>query len=33
MVLDLSQPARAIAPGQSGVLYHGPLLLGGGIIA
>ncbi len=33
MVLDLSQPARAIAPGQSGVLYHGPQLLGGGVIA
>jgi tRNA-specific 2-thiouridylase len=30
--LELTDPVRAIAPGQSGVLYHGDRLLGGGII-
>ncbi|MDH5804003.1 MAG: tRNA 2-thiouridine(34) synthase MnmA [Gemmatimonadota bacterium] len=30
--LDLTEPARAIAPGQSGVLYEGGLVLGGGIL-
>jgi tRNA U34 2-thiouridine synthase MnmA/TrmU len=30
--LELAEPARAITPGQSGVLYHGDRLLGGGII-
>jgi tRNA-specific 2-thiouridylase len=30
--LELLEPARAITPGQSGVLYHGHRLLGGGII-
>jgi tRNA-specific 2-thiouridylase len=32
LTLDLLEPARAITPGQSGVLYDGPRLLGGGII-
>jgi tRNA-specific 2-thiouridylase len=31
--LDLLEPARAVAPGQSGVLYRGEQVLGGGIIA
>jgi tRNA-specific 2-thiouridylase len=31
--LDLLEPARAVTPGQSGVLYAGERLLGGGIIA
>jgi tRNA-specific 2-thiouridylase len=31
--LRLLEPARAVAPGQSGVLYRGELVLGGGIIA
>jgi tRNA-specific 2-thiouridylase len=31
--LRLLQPARAVAPGQSGVLYRGELVLGGGVIA
>jgi tRNA-specific 2-thiouridylase len=31
-VLDLAQPVRAITPGQSGVLYDGTRLLGGGLI-
>ena len=30
--LELTHPARAITPGQSGVLYEGDRLLGGGII-
>jgi tRNA-specific 2-thiouridylase len=30
--LELAEPVRAITPGQSGVLYDGPRLLGGGII-
>lgn len=30
--LALAQPARAVTPGQSGVLYDGERLLGGGII-
>jgi tRNA-specific 2-thiouridylase len=33
LTLDLLQPARAVTPGQSGVLYAGDRLLGGGIIA
>jgi tRNA-specific 2-thiouridylase len=32
VVVDLSEPARAITPGQSGVLYDGERLLGGGLI-
>ena len=31
--LELNEPARAITPGQSGVLYHGRKLLGGGILS
>ncbi|MDH4046486.1 MAG: tRNA 2-thiouridine(34) synthase MnmA [Gemmatimonadota bacterium] len=31
--LDLIEPVRAISPGQSGVLYEGNRLLGGGVIA
>lgn len=31
--LDLGEPARALAPGQSGVLYSGEQVLGGGVIA
>jgi tRNA-specific 2-thiouridylase len=31
--LELEQPARAITPGQSGVLYDGDRVLGGGVIA
>ena len=31
--LRLLEPARAVAPGQSGVMYRGDLVLGGGIIA
>ncbi len=30
--LRLLEPARAVAPGQSGVLYRGDLVLGGGVI-
>jgi tRNA-specific 2-thiouridylase len=30
--LELLRPVRAITPGQSGVVYHGDRLLGGGII-
>jgi tRNA-specific 2-thiouridylase len=32
LVLDLIDPVRAITPGQSGVLYDGERLLGGGLI-
>ncbi len=31
--LELNEPARAITPGQSGVLYDGRKLLGGGILS
>ena len=31
--LALLEPARAVAPGQSGVMYRGELVLGGGVIA
>jgi len=31
--LDLGEPARAVAPGQSGVFYRGDQVLGGGVIA
>jgi tRNA-specific 2-thiouridylase len=30
--LDLLEPARAVAPGQSGVMYRGDHVLGGGVI-
>ncbi len=33
LVLKLMEPARAITPGQSGVIYDGDQLLGGGIIS
>lgn len=33
LTLELVEPARAITPGQSGVLYDGPRLIGGGIIS
>ena len=33
LALRLLEPARAVAPGQSGVLYRGELVLGGGVIA
>jgi tRNA-specific 2-thiouridylase len=33
LALRLLAPARAVAPGQSGVLYRGDLVLGGGVIA
>lgn len=33
LTLDLESPVRAIAPGQSGVLYSGQRVLGGGVIA
>jgi tRNA-specific 2-thiouridylase len=33
LTLQLLAPARAVTPGQSGVLYAGDRLLGGGIIA
>jgi tRNA-specific 2-thiouridylase len=33
LVLDLSEPVRAITPGQSGVLYDGERVLGGGVIS
>ena len=33
MSLRLLEPARAVAPGQSGVLYRGDLVLGGGVIS
>ncbi len=32
VVVDLTDPVRAITPGQSGVLYSGDRLLGGGVI-
>jgi tRNA-specific 2-thiouridylase len=32
VLVDLTEPARAITPGQSGVLYDGERLLGGGLI-
>jgi len=32
LTIDLAQPVRAITPGQSGVLYDGARLLGGGLI-
>ena len=33
VTLRLLEPARAVAPGQSGVLYRGDDVLGGGVIA
>jgi tRNA-specific 2-thiouridylase len=33
LVLELREPVRAITPGQSGVLYRGDRLLGGGVIS
>ncbi|MFI5279031.1 MAG: tRNA 2-thiouridine(34) synthase MnmA [Gemmatimonadales bacterium] len=33
VTLRLLEPARAVAPGQSGVLYRGEQVLGGGVIA
>jgi tRNA-specific 2-thiouridylase len=33
LTLELLEPARAVTPGQSGALYAGERLLGGGIIA
>jgi len=33
LTLELLEPVRAITPGQSGVLFSGPRLLGGGVIA
>jgi len=33
LFLRLLEPARAVAPGQSGVLYRGEQMLGGGVIA
>jgi tRNA-specific 2-thiouridylase len=33
LTLTLDSPARAITPGQSGVLYRGEMVLGGGVIA
>ena len=33
LVLELAEPVRAITPGQSGVLYSGPRMLGGGLIS
>jgi tRNA-specific 2-thiouridylase len=32
LTLELREPVRAITPGQSGVLYHGDRLIGGGVI-
>ncbi len=32
LALELAEPVRAITPGQSGVLYEGARLLGGGVI-
>jgi tRNA-specific 2-thiouridylase len=31
--LELNEPARAITPGQSGVIYDGDKLLGGGVLS
>jgi hypothetical protein len=31
--LDLDEPVDAVAPGQSGVLYDGDQVLGGGTVA
>jgi len=31
--LELLEPAHAVAPGQSGALYDGDRLIGGGVIA
>jgi tRNA-specific 2-thiouridylase len=33
LCLELARPVRAVTPGQSGVLYRGDRLLGGGVIA
>jgi tRNA-specific 2-thiouridylase len=33
VALELLEPARAVAPGQSGVLYREDLVLGGGVVA
>ncbi|MBI4421776.1 MAG: tRNA 2-thiouridine(34) synthase MnmA, partial [Gemmatimonadetes bacterium] len=33
LTLELAEPVRAITPGQSGVLYDGSRLLGGGLIS
>lgn len=33
LALELSEPVRAITPGQSGVLYDGDRVLGGGVIS
>ncbi|MEK7668180.1 MAG: tRNA 2-thiouridine(34) synthase MnmA [Gemmatimonadota bacterium] len=33
LTVRLAEPARAVAPGQSGVLYRGDQVLGGGVIA
>jgi len=32
LTLELVEPVRAVTPGQSGVLYDGRRLLGGGVI-
>ena len=32
VALELREPVRAITPGQSGVLYYGDRLIGGGVI-
>jgi tRNA-specific 2-thiouridylase len=32
LTLELPEPVRAITPGQSGVLYLGDRLIGGGVI-
>jgi tRNA-specific 2-thiouridylase len=33
LALALDEPAWAVAPGQSGVLYDGDRVLGGGLVA
>jgi tRNA-specific 2-thiouridylase len=33
LALELGEPVRAITPGQSGVLYAGDRVLGGGVIS